>query len=113
MQFKPQHLQKYYAMKLVGVRQDHKDALTQTTVSHHHTCLHRALKMAVRWGLLVSNPADAVTPPRPQHTEMQTMNEDDLQVFLGNCQAHTILHHVLYFSIYRHETVRIISIALE
>jgi integrase len=28
-QLKPQHLQRYYALKLAGVRQDHKDALTK------------------------------------------------------------------------------------
>ena len=106
MQLKPQHLQKYYAMKLAGVRQDRKDALTQTTVSHHHTCLHRALKMAVRWGLLVSNPADAVTPPRPQHTEMQTMNEDDLQVFLATAKPtpyYTMFYTALFTGMRRSE----------
>ena len=86
MQLKPQHLQKYYAKQLAGVRQDRKDVLTQTTVSHHHTCLHRALKMAVRWGLIASNPADAVTPPRPHHTDMKTMNEDELQIFLAEAK---------------------------
>ena len=106
MQLKPQHLQKYYALKLAGVRQDRKDALTQTTVSHHHTCLHRALKMAVRWGLLVSNPADAVTPPRPQHTDMKTMNEDELQVFLAEAKKtpyYTMFYAVLFTGMRRSE----------
>jgi integrase len=105
-QLKPQHLQKYYAMKLAGVRQDRKDALTQTTVSHHHTCLHRALKMAVRWGLLSSNPADAVTPPRPQHTEMQTMNEDELQIFLATAKPtpyYTMFYTALFTGMRRSE----------
>jgi integrase len=38
--------------------------------------------MAVKWGLISRNPADAVTPPRPQRADMQTMNEDELQAFL-------------------------------
>jgi len=106
MQLKPQHLQKYYAKQLAGIRQDRKDVLTQTTVSHHHTCLHRALKMAVRLGLLVSNPADAVTPPRPQHTEMQTMHEDDLQVFLATAKPtpyYTMFYTFLFTGMRRSE----------
>jgi len=108
MQLKPQHLQKYYALKLAGVRQDRKDALTQTTVSHHHTCLHRALKMAVRWGLLTSNPADAVTPPRPQHSDMKTMNEDELQIFLAEAKKtpyYTMFYTFLFTGMRRSEVL--------
>jgi integrase len=82
-QLKPEHLQQYYSQKLSGGRCDGRNgALSQTTVSHHHACLHRALKMALKWGLISRNPADATTPPRPQHFVMQTMNEDNLQTFL-------------------------------
>ena len=108
MQLKPQHLQKYYAAKLTGIGQDHKGALTQTTVSHHHTCLHRALKMAVRWGLISSNPADAVTPPRPQHTDMKTMNEDELQIFLAEAKKtpyYTMFYTFLFTGMRRSEVL--------
>ena len=81
-QLKPEHLQRYYSEKLLGGRYDGKGGLSRTTVSHHHTCLHRALKMALRWGLIKRNPADAITPPRPQRSEMHTLNEDDLGTFL-------------------------------
>ena len=81
-QLKPERLQRYYSEKLSGGRCDGKGPLSQTTVSHHHTCLHRALKMALKWGLINRNPADAVTPPRPQHLEMQTMNEDEVHTLL-------------------------------
>jgi integrase len=80
---KPEHLQRYYSEKLTGGRYDGKGSLSPTTVSHHHTCLHRALKMALRWGLINRNPADAVTPPRPQRAEIHTMNEDDITKFLA------------------------------
>ncbi len=106
MQLKPQHLQKYYAMKLASGRHDGTGALKQTTVSHHHTCIHRALKMAVRWGLISSNPADAVTPPRPQHTEMHTMSEDDLHAFLATAKTtpyYTIFYAFLFTGMRRSE----------
>jgi integrase len=82
VQLKPEHLQRYYSEKLSTGRHDGKGVLSQTTVSHHHTCLHRALKMALRWGLISRNPADAVIPPRPQRSEMHTMTEDDINIFL-------------------------------
>lgn len=81
-QLRPEHLQRYYSEKLSGGRYDGKGALNPTTVSHHHTCLHRALKMALQWGLVSRNPADAITPPRPQRSQMQTMNEYEFQTFL-------------------------------
>jgi integrase len=106
MQLNPQHLQKYYAKQITGVRRDGKDALTPTTVSHHHTCLHCALKMAVRGGLLIRNPADAVTPPRPLHTEMHTMNEEDLQTFLETVKTtpyYTLFYTSLFTGVRRSE----------
>jgi len=82
VQLKPEHLQRYYSEKLSTGRHDGKGGLSRTTVSHHHTCLHRALKMALRWGRISRNPADAVIPPRPQRSEMHTMTEDDINIFL-------------------------------
>jgi len=93
---KPEHLQQYYSEKLSGGRYDGMGDLTQTTVSHHHTCLHRALKMAVQWGLIKHNPVDAVTAPRPQRSDIHTMSEDDLYVFLE--AAKKTPYHVLFYT---------------
>ena len=95
IQLKPQQLQRYYSEKLSGGRYDGKGDLSRTTVSHHHTCLHRALKMALKWGLINRNPADAVTPPRPQRSEMHIMNEDDLHSFLE--AAKKTAYYVLFY----------------
>jgi integrase len=92
---KPEHLQRYYSEKLAGGRCDGKGALNPTTVSHHHTCLHRALKMALKWGLINRNPADAVTPPRPQRAEIHTMNEDDITRFFETAKATP--YYVLFY----------------
>jgi integrase len=94
-QLKPEHLQRYYSKKLSGGRYDGKGDLSRTTVSHHHTCLHRALEMALKWELISRNPADAITPPRPQRSEMHTMNEDDLHMFLEAVQRTP--YHVLFY----------------
>lgn len=109
-QLKPEHLQRYYAEKLAGGRYDGRGALTQTTVSHHHTCLHRALKMALKWGLISRNPADAVTPPRPQRSQMQTMNEDELQAFLQTAQNtpyYALFYTLLFTGVRRSEALAV------
>ena len=99
-QLKPEHLQRYYSEKLASGRCDGKGALSQTTVNHHHTCLHRALKMALKWGLVSRNPADAATPPRPRRSEMQTMNEDEVQTFLEAAKAtpYYVLFYLVLFT---------------
>ncbi len=79
---KPEHIQKYYAETLANGRCDGKGALSSLTVRHHHMTLHNALKCAVKWGLLVRNPADAIDAPRTTHTEMKVMSEEDLNRFL-------------------------------
>ena len=47
----PQHLQQLYARKLA-------EGLSPTTVRHVHVALHRALKEAMRMGLVQRNVAD-------------------------------------------------------
>ncbi|MFO8143201.1 MAG: tyrosine-type recombinase/integrase [Dehalococcoidales bacterium] len=94
-QLKPEHLQRYYSEKLSEGRFDGKGALMRTTVSHHHTCIHRALENALKWGLIRRNPADSVTPPRPQRSEMHTMDEDDLYKFLE--AAKETPYHVIFY----------------
>ncbi len=59
--------------------------LTATTVRHIHTTLHRALRDAMRWGLIQRNPADAADPPAVRVTEaneMKTWSAKELKSFL-------------------------------
>jgi integrase len=99
-QLKPEHLQRYYSDKLSSGRYDGKGALSQTTVNHHHTCLHRALKMALKWGLINRNPADAVTPPQPRSGEMHTMDESEIRTFLDFARRtpYYVLFYLLLFT---------------
>jgi len=94
-QLKPEHLQRYYSEKLDNGRCDGKGALSPTTVSHHHTCLHCALEMALKMGLVNRNVADAVTPPRLQHPEMHTMVEEEVQAFLD--AARKTIYYALFY----------------
>ncbi len=93
---KPEHLQRYYSEKLVGGRCDGKGALSPRTVRHHHVTLHDALEHAVKWGLLVRNPADAVTPPRYQRHEMHTLDEQGIHTLLEAAKATP--YYALYYT---------------
>lgn len=80
---KPEHIQTYYSETLKTGRCDNTGlSLTARTVRHHHMVLHRALEVAMKWGLVQRNPADATDPPKAQRSEIHIMNEDDIARFL-------------------------------
>ncbi len=77
MELRPERIQRLYADLLRSGRLDGKGGLSARTVQVYHQCLHRALRTAVEWRLLNTNPADSVRPPRVQHHEITTLDEDD------------------------------------
>ena len=62
----PQSVQAAYAALL-------QKGLSRRSVEQTHTVLHRALRQAVLWGLMLRNPTEAVTVPRPIRREMHTL----------------------------------------
>ncbi|MFC2017709.1 tyrosine-type recombinase/integrase [Chloroflexota bacterium] len=105
-QLKPELLQRYYSEKLAGGRCDGKGALSPRTVRHHHVVMHNALGTAVKWRLLSRNIADAVSPPHVMRSEMQTMNEDDLHIFLEAAKKtpyYTLFYLALFTGMRRSE----------
>ena len=53
--------------------------LAPRTVRQVHMVLRRALKQAVLWRLLASNPSDAVKPPRADRKELRILNEEEIR----------------------------------
>lgn len=105
-QLKPAHIQKYYSEVLSNGRCDGKGALSSLTVRHHHMALHRALQIAVKWGLILRNPTDAVDPPRSTISEMRVMNEDELHRFLEAAKStpyYTLFYLALFTGMRRSE----------
>lgn len=98
-ELRPQHLQAYYAAKLERGRLDGKGGLSPRTVRHHHITLHGALQSAVRWGLMIRNPADAVTPPRSTRGEIKTFDEAKLRTFLEAARE-TPYYALFYISLF-------------
>jgi integrase len=56
--------------------------LSPTTVGVLHCVLHKSLRQAIRWGLLMRNVTEAVEPPRDSVTERPVWDEDQLDRFL-------------------------------
>jgi integrase len=57
--------------------------LARRTVRQVHMVLRRALKQAVLWRMLPSNPSDAVKPPRPDRKELRTLNEEEVRLLIS------------------------------
>ena len=68
----PQQIQKYYADKI-------HSGLTSNTVRKHHDLLNAALKVAVRQGLLLDNPAGKVETPKLKRPEIHYYSLEELQ----------------------------------
>ncbi len=63
----PAHVQTLYCQKL-------DEGLAPKRVKYLHTTLHRALRQAVRWGLLPRNAAAEADPPRVCTPEMRPLS---------------------------------------
>ncbi len=67
---------------LTAEREWRELGLSPYTVLKHHRLVREAFQHAVRWQLLVVNPADAVTPPRPERREMLALDRDQAAALL-------------------------------
>lgn len=59
------------------------NTLSDTMVCSIHSVLHEALKTAVETKLIARNPTDAVSAPRPNQTQKQILNKDELNRFMS------------------------------
>lgn len=58
------------------------EGASSASVRHLHAVVRRALRDALRNGLVVRNPADAATPPRVARPELATWTAAELRAFL-------------------------------
>lgn len=78
----PEHLQRLYANRLS------KAGLSPTSVGTIHVILHRALKQAMRWGLLTRNVTEAVDAPRKATPTCATWSQKQATDFLAVADNH-------------------------
>lgn len=72
----PAHLQRYYADKI------REGDISSNTVRKHHDLMNAAFKVAVKQGLLLSNPVSRVEPPIIKRPEIHYYSLDQLQTLL-------------------------------
>jgi len=72
---RPEQVQRLCAEKLSA-------GLSARSVQYMHGVLHRALRYAVKWGLVARNITELVDPPRPARKAMQTLTPEQARRFL-------------------------------
>ena len=100
------HLQAYYATKLKKGRRDGKGGLSASSVLHHHRLIHKVLNTAVKRRVLQRNVAMTADPPRPEKTEMTSLDEDGLDRLLETAREtmyYPFLHLAAYTGMRRSE----------
>jgi integrase len=85
---RPVHIQRMYST----FKESGTGARTLQLV---HTVLHDAFNQAVRQGVLLHNPADAVERPRWEHKEFKIFTEDEVRQFLLATAGHR--HEALFY----------------
>jgi integrase len=78
----PQHIQQLYSKKL-------EEGLSTNTVLVIHGMLHKALKSAMRWGILGQNVCDRVDVPREVPYEIHPLTVEQAQRFLEAIRWYT------------------------
>jgi integrase len=90
-----------YARLATCGRRGGTSGLSALTIRHVHAVLHRALKDAVRWGVLARSPIEAADPPRACGSrELKTWSAEQLEAFLTFTKDDRLhaLWHVLALS---------------
>ncbi len=77
------HLQGIYSAMAAG-------GSAPRTVLHVHRLMHRILRSAVQWGVIVNNPAAAIDAPTVRSTEIEALSPVQVQAVLTTLRAHPL-----------------------
>jgi integrase len=77
---RPDHIQTLYTRKT-------EDGLAPRSVRALHQVLHRALSVAIKWGLLARNPSNGVDLPRIKPGEVRVLDPNEVETFLEAAQG--------------------------
>jgi integrase len=90
----PAHLAELYGKLLrEGRRPRGEEAaagLSPRTVGHVHRVLHKALNVAVEWGVTHRNVVSVVTPPKVSSTEIEILDEDQARRILQQLRGRSL-----------------------
>ena len=94
-----EHLQRLYSAKLSNGRRDGTGGLGSRSIRYIHVTVHKALKSAVKLGMIARNPADSVDVPKVKRHEMQVMSESDIHIFLEYAKS-TAYYPLFYLALF-------------
>lgn len=74
----------YDHLRTSGKQTKKGGGLSEQSIRHVHTLIHKAFEDAVRRRLIARNPADDVDPPKAEKREMETWTGEQLRTFLAS-----------------------------
>jgi integrase len=89
----PVHLAELYAKLLREGRRAPKGAsagLSPRTVGHVHRVIHKALAVAVEWGVIQRNVAEVAKPPKVDMAELEILGAPQAQALLQQLKGRTL-----------------------
>lgn len=94
----PVHLAELYARLLREGRQPSRGKESRTpavglsprTVGHVHRVVHKALRIAVEWGVTSRNAASVTKPPKVHDTEIEIISEDQARQILQQLRGRSL-----------------------
>ena len=92
VQLRPDHLQSLYSKKV-------ESGLSKRTVQFMHAIIHKALKQAMKWGMVSRNVADLVEPPKPNRPNLSVWTPGQVNTFLTATKDHR-WHLIFLLAIY-------------
>jgi integrase len=92
---RPDQIAAAYAKALKSGRCDGEGGLSPRTVHHMHRVLKQALATAVRWRVLMHNPADSVDPPKVERRKMCALDSTETARLLGHFRGSRMFVSVL------------------
>ena len=99
-QLKPQHIQRLYAGLLTSGK--------ARTCEYCHFTLRKALRDAVKIGILARNPTDALQRPKVARREMSIMSDKDVHLFLEfarSTEYYPLFYTLLFTGLRRNEAL--------
>jgi integrase len=80
----------YAELRTSGSRRPGADGLSERSLKHTHTTLHKALADATKRRLIQRNPADDVDSPKPRNIEMKVWAPAEARAFLDHVANHRL-----------------------
>ena len=90
----PRAINALYSQMLGGAR-----PLAPSTVSRIHRVFHRAMRDAVRWGLLEVNPVGRADPPREPFKEQVVWDPQQVRTFLAGARDDPLYELWLFYAL--------------